>query len=267
MGEESNYDKSNNQKNWLQGLDKIEDKSSQNYFSRLPQERALLEHFSEAFVINKPKGRVGGDAFWLHSNQNDVYLALFTCIGDGHLANMMIRIYMGALKKMVDGHDIDFTGSILQFVHKEVMSKFKDKANILLNTNANIGIVKLNTTTRAMEFAGANMNLIQVTGNKAKIVEGDEHQVGETGDKNLVYNSIDLTDTDESSFYLCSSGIFNLIGGKDYQRLKPERLSKLFRTNSGHLIDQQKVITEDFLTDWTGSNRQNDDIMVIGFKA
>ena len=258
---------SENKRNWLTGLDQIEDKTSKNYFSRLPQERALLQHFSEAFVINKPKGRVGGDGFWLHNNQDDVYLALFTCIGEGHLANMMIRIYMSALKKMVDGHSIDFTGSILQFVHGEVKSKFKNKANILLNTNANIGIVKLNTSSKKMEFAGANMNLIQVTGDKAEVIKGEEHQVGETGDKILTYNSIELNDTQSSSYYLCSSGVFNLIGGKEYKKLTIERFGKLFRANSGHLIEQQKVIAEDFLTDWTGSNRQNDDIMVIGFKA
>ncbi|MCP4458552.1 MAG: hypothetical protein GY816_11095 [Cytophagales bacterium] len=259
--------KSENTQDWLHSLDKIKDKTSQNYFSRLPQEDTLLEYFSEAFVINKPKGRVGSDGFWFHSNQDDAYLALFTCIGEGHLANMMIRIYMNALKKMVDEHSIDFTGSILQFLHAEVQAKFKNKANILLNTNANIGIVKLNTQSKEMEFAGANMDLFQITGDKAQIIEGEKHQVGETGDKKLAYSSITLENPDKSSFYLCSSGVLNLIGGKDYKKLTSQRLSKLFRTNSGHLMDQQKVIADDFLTDWTGANRQNDDIMVIGFRA
>jgi len=254
-------------KDWVSRLDKIHDNTSENYFSRLPEEKALQGSFSEAFVLNKPKGRVGGDAFWLHTNKEDVYLALFTCIGDGHLANMMIRIYMGALKKMVDGHAIDFTGSILQFLHGEVLSKFKNKENILLNTNANIGIVKLNIQTKEMEFAGANMDLIQVTGDQARVIEGDKHQVGDARAKSLPYSSIDLTETETSSFYLCSSGVYNLIGGKDYKRLTDKRLSKLFRMNSGHMIDQQKVITDEFLIDWTGSNMQNDDIMVIGFKA
>lgn len=263
--EESNQNLKN--RDWITRLDKIPDKTSENYFSRLPEEKTLLESFSEAFVLNKPKGRVGGDGFWLHTNNDNAYLALFTCIGDGHLANMMIRIYMNALKKMVDGHDIDFTGSILQFLHGEVSSKFKGKANILLNTNANIGIVKLNTQTKKMEFAGANMNLIQVTKYNAEIIQGDAHQVGDTRGKSLPYSSINLTETETSSFYLCSSGVFNLIGGKEYKRLTDKRLAKLFKKNSGYMIDQQKVIADEFLTDWTGSNMQNDDIMVIGFKA
>jgi|OM-RGC.v1.028317707 hypothetical protein len=113
--------KSKSNEHWLDNLEKIQDGARKNYFSVLPNEEELSKYFADAFVINNPKGRVGGDGFWLHTSGADVYLALFTCIGDGHLASMMIRIYMNALKKMVDGYAIEFPGSILQFLHKEVL--------------------------------------------------------------------------------------------------------------------------------------------------
>ncbi len=260
-------DNSYNSGNWLMNLDKIEDSTRRNYFARLPQEEAVLKFYSEAFVINKPKGSVGGDGFWLHNHGDDVYLALFTCVGEGHLANMMIRIYMEALKKMVEGFAIDFTGSILQFVHREVQARFKNKNNILLNTNANIGIVKLNMKTKEMVFAGANMDLIQITNGKAKIIKGDNKQVGETGEQHIAYSSNTLTEVEQSSFYLCSSGVNNLIGGKAYKNLKQEDLSRFLTTLSGLDLMLQRESISEFLSDWTGSNRQNDDILVIGFKA
>lgn len=257
-----------NDANWIINFDKIEDSTRRNYFSVLPQENRLMEFFSEAFVINKPKGRVGGDGFWLHCHDNDVYLALFTCVGEGHLASMMIRIYMNALKKMVEGYSIDFPGSILQFLHREVQARFKDKNNILLNTNANVGIVKLNTETKEMEFAGANMDLLQVKDDGIKIVEGEKNQVGENTETRHSYSSNTLVDTDNSNFYLCSSGVFNLIGGPDFKKLSITQLGDYLRQNkSESLVDSQKMLTEQYLSTWTGANRQNDDIMVIGFKA
>lgn len=252
------------EKNWLVNLDKISDVTQRNYFSSLPEEKLLLSNFSDGFIINKPKGRVGGDAFWLHSAGDDVYLALFTCDGEGHLANMMIRIYMQALSKMIDEFSIDFTSSILQYVHREVQAKFKNKQNILLNTNADIGILKYSRKTKAAEFAGANMNLIQVTGGKSEIIKGDDHQVGETSDQPFAYSSVNLEVPEESSFYLCSSGVFNLIGGQNYKKLTLEEMTKFFERRAGHNMGVQKVATEEHLTDWTGSNRQNDDILVIG---
>ena len=226
-----------------------------------------MEFFSDAFVINKPKGRVGGDGFWLHKHDDDVYLALFTCIGEGHLASMMIRIYMNALKKMVDGYSIDFPGSILQFLHREVQARFKDKNNILLNTNANVGIVKLNTQTKQMEFAGANMDLLQVHRKGIDVIKGDDTQVGETREQRSGYSSNSLKDTEDSNFFLCSTGVFNLIGGPEFKKLSKEQLGDFLREKRKKPMAEQKHLAEQYLTAWTGVNRQNDDIMMIGFKA
>ncbi|WP_420578224.1 hypothetical protein [Ekhidna sp.] len=253
--------------NWIVNFDQIEDSTRRNYFSVLPQEERLMEFFSDAFVINKPKGRVGGDGFWLHKHDDDVYLALFTCIGEGHLASMMIRIYMNALKKMVDGYSIDFPGSILQFLHREVQARFKDKNNILLNTNANVGIVKLNTQTKQMEFAGANMDLLQVHGKGINVIKGDDTQVGETREQRSGYSSNSLEDTEDSNFFLCSTGVFNLIGGPEFKKLSKEKLGDFLREKRKTPMAEQKHLAEQYLTAWTGVNRQNDDIMMIGFKA
>lgn len=253
--------------NWIVNFDQIEDSTRRNYFSVLPQEERLMEFFSDAFVINKPKGRVGGDGFWLHKHDEDVYLALFTCIGEGHLASMMIRIYMNALKKMVDGYSIDFPGSILQFLHREVQARFKDKNNILLNTNANVGIVKLNTQTKEMEFAGANMDLLQVHRKGIKVIKGDDTQVGETREQRSGYSSNTLEDTEDSNFFLCSTGVFNLIGGPEFKKLSKEQLGDFLREKRKTPMAEQKHLAEQYLTAWTGVNRQNDDIMMIGFKA
>lgn len=260
-------DNKKNDTNWIINFDKIEDSTRRNYFSVLPQENRLMEHFSEAFVINKPKGRVGGDGFWLHKHENDIYLALFTCVGEGHLASMMIRIYMNALKKMVEGYSIDFPGSILQFLHREVQARFKDKNNILLNTNANVGIIKLNLDSKAMEFAGANMDLLQVSREGVKIVEGEKNQVGENTETRHSYSSNSIKDPINSNFYLCSSGVFNLIGGPDFKKLSISQLGDYLLKNTDAPLLEQKALTEQYLATWTGANRQNDDIMVIGFKA
>lgn len=259
------FNKSTSDPNWLINLDKIEDSTRKNYFSVLPQEAALIENFTQGFVLNKPKGHVGGDGFWLHKHENDVYLALFTCVGEGHLASMMIRVYMNALKKMVEEYSIDFTGSILQFLHNEVKAHFKNKNNILLNTNANVGIVKLNTVTKEMEFAGANMNLLQLDGDEVKIIEGDNHQVGESGER-LSYSSIGLENAKDSTFYLMSTGIYNLIGGPSFRKLSVNDIGSFLSNRRKVQMMKQKDQVEEYLSNWTGSSQQNDDILIIGFK-
>lgn len=266
MSKRSNRDNDEGS-NWIINFDKIEDSTRKNYFSALPQDEQLRDYFGEAFSINNPKGSVGGDGFWLHKHEKNIYLALFTCVGEGHLASMMIRIYMNALKKMVEGYSIDFPGSILQFLHREVLARFKNKNNILLNTNANVGIVKLDTETRALEFAGANMDLIQISDDGVRITKGEKHQVGEETEQRLSYTSNSIVKGDESNFYLVSSGVFNLVGGPEFKKLDIRTLTRFLEVNYLDTMHQQKQQLSDFLSSWTGANRQNDDIMVIGFKA
>lgn len=259
--------RSTSNENWLENLDKIQDSARRNYFSALPDEDQLKSFFSEAFIINSPKGKVGGDGYWLHTNGNDLYLALFTCVGEGHLANMMIRIYTSALKKMVEGYAIDFPGSMLQFLHREVVARFKDKNNILLNTNANVGIVKINSESKQMEFAGANMDLIQLDVNgKMKTIQGESRQVGESTGQIKSYPSISIEGTKTSSFYLCSSGIFNLVGGPNFKKLMVGDLGTFLRERKKIALVEQKFQLTNFFKEWTGSGGQNDDVMVIGFK-
>jgi hypothetical protein len=253
--------------NWLLNLDKIQDSTMSNYYSSLPPEKDIRQYFAEAFVINKPKGRVGRDGYWLHNNGDDVYIALFSCVGEGHLAHMMIRIYMNDNKKMVEGYSSNYTGSILQFLHREVKSRFKDKNNILLNTNANMGIVKLHMPTKSMEFAGANMDLLQVTHDRVERIQGDENQVGENTENIHAYSSVKLTETESSDFYLCSSGVLNLIGGPSFKRLVLEDMGLFLKEKFSTPMYEKKKLLQEFLLNWTGSSRQNDDIMIIGFGA
>ena len=169
--------------------------------------------------------------------------------------------------EMIDGYSIDFPGGILQFLHREVLAKFKDKNNILLNTNANVGIVKYCKDDEKMEFAGANLDLVQVKREGIKVIEGEDKQVGEQSDSRVNYASISVGDIADSNFYLCSSGVFNLIGGPEFQKLSLKNLGGFWRESRMMEMKEQKVETTKYLKDWMGVNGQNDDIMIIGFKT
>jgi serine phosphatase RsbU (regulator of sigma subunit) len=253
-----------NQSNWLLNLDKIQDSTRKNYFSGLPPEHELLDSFTYGFVINKPKGRVGGDAYWMYHSDENLYLALFTCIGDGHLAHMMIRVYMNALKKVAEEVEVNSPAELLVAVHNEVGETFSKRNNILLNTNANIGVLKWNIVTRVMEFAGANLDLIQVARDGVRLSRGDKGQVGDPKTKEPKFNNIVLSDADSSSFYMCSSGIYSLIGGDNFKKLSLEEFSNQLNVIQKYPVTSHKMNIEEFLENWTGSNRQNDDILVIG---
>jgi hypothetical protein len=76
-----------------------------------------------------------------------------------------------------------------------------------------------------------------------------------------------LDNTENSSFYLMSSGIQNLIGGPAFKKLNTEDIGNFLTKRRKVPMSQQKDQVQEFLANWTGSSQQNDDILMIGFKA
>ena len=256
----------NDPSNWLDKIDRITDRTQQNYHALFPPEEKLNEVLSDAFVYNNPVGKVGGDGYWLYEKDQFVYLAVFDCIGEGHLASMMSRIYAKALKKLVIDYKIEFPGSILQFIHREIQARFKDKKHAIMNTGADLGIVKIDRREHIMDFAGARMDLWRVKEGKLEIIKGDELQIGELFDHKHEYHTVKIDSSVPSNFYLMSDGLRLLKGGSHHQPLGEERISDLLLKNKDLPMARQKALLVDLVDEWKGGIEQSDDILIVGFE-
>ncbi len=248
-------------------LNKIEDQSRKNYFARMPDEEALNKCFDKAFLINKPMGSVGGDGLWMYREGNKIFLAIFNCMGQGHLASMMTRIYANALRKLISEYKIEFTGSILQFIHREIQTRFKDKENIQLNTGAHLGIVKLDRDENKMEFAGARMDLVCEADGEIVRIAGNDSQIGELTDEKQEYASNPVELKPNSTFYVATDGTTRIIGGPKYKRFgKPQFDEMTSELKDVDFLKRKELIVQR-LDEWMGVNTQNDDILVVAFQV
>ena len=246
---------------------RLEDVTRKNYCSLFPDEEVLCESIPNAFIINNPmSGGVGGDGYWTHQDGKVAYLAVFDCMGHGHLASMMTRIYTTTLKKVIVERSINSPGAILEAVHEEVKSRFEEKENKHLYTGADMGIVKVNISDSEMEFAGAKMNLIQVVNGQFNTIKANRIQVGEMFEYEHKYHSvsIDIKAHPLSKFYLFSDGVKDLVGGPENKKLG-NNINVLLEENSKVSIKEQKKIFIDFFDNWSGYNLQSDDVFMIGF--
>ena len=247
---------------------RIVDEAKKNYFSLFPNDDSLRELIPDSFVINRPMNTVGGDGYWVHKAENCLYLVIFDCMGHGHLASMMTRIYTNIIKSTIKGNESEFPNRMLTEMHDEIQSKFNGKENILLGTGADFGIVKVNLELCEMEYAGARMNLFEVTDGNLNLIKADRMQIGDLFDYYHEYktNIIDLKKKPDSSFYLLSDGVKDLIGGPNNRKLGSNRLKEMLETASGFDMSQQKDYISDYLSKWKGSNQALDDALIIGFK-
>lgn len=247
---------------------KVQDEARLNYFSLFPDDDSLRELIPESFVINKPMNTVGGDGYWVHKAENCLYLVIFDCMGHGHLASMMTRIYTNIVKKKIVDNEEEFPSQMLSEIHDAIKSKFEGKDNVLLATGADFGIVKVNLELKEMEYAGAKMNLFEVIDGKLNIIKADRMQIGDLFDYYHEYktNIIDLKRRKNSSFFMLSDGIKDLFGGPSKKKLGSNRLKELLEKAGSLPISKQKEFIQDYLFKWKGSNQALDDALIIGFR-
>ena len=250
-------------------ISRIEDGTRRNYFSLLPSPERIRESIPNSFVIINPMNTVGGDGYWFAENDKAILLAVFDCMGHGHIASMMARTYIKLLRQIIDEQGIFFPNNVLLEIHTAVQKKFRNNGvkKSLIGTGADFGVVRINKAIREIEFAGAKMNLYQVSDGKLNVIKADRIQVGEYFDHEHEYvtHIIDLKKHKDSKFYLFSDGVTDLIGGPENKKFGSARLKGLLESIYPHSMEDQKKEMVSTLGKWQGSNIALDDVLLIGF--
>ncbi len=243
-----------------------QDETAKNYFSLFPEERIVS--VLDAFVINQPMtGSVGGDGFWVHQTLKDLYIVVFDCMGHGHLASMMTRIYTKSLEYVLEVQKEEDPGKILAALHDEIKKKFEGKKNLQIGSGADVGIAKVDMMTRRIEFAGAKMELLMVDHKEMTSVKPGRIQVGDHFEVDHQYETkiIELESSAKVNFYLSSDGFKDLFGGFEAKKLGKTKVRELLEKSYDLPMQKQKKYIGDFLEQWSGGFRPLDDVLIVGF--
>lgn len=248
-------------------LASIEDGTKKNYFSLLPSSEKIKRSIPKSLVINNPMNTVGGDGYWFAENESEISLAVFDCMGHGHIASMMARVYIKLLKKIINENGIFFPNQVLNELHASVKEKFNKNENRHLGTGADFGVIRINKRIGEIEFSGAKMNLYEVENGKMNIIKADRIQVGEFFEHDRVYMTkvINLHKKKNAKFYLFSDGLKDLIGGPENKKFGSARLKELLESIYPYSFDEQKKLITSNLANWQGSNSALDDFLLVGF--
>lgn len=254
--------KSNNTNN-----SEIADVSLRNHFTSFPQESYVRSLLKNAFVINQPMEKVGGDGYWIHETDGIVYLVAFDCMGHGRLASIMTRIYISAIKSAIVEEQLSNPATILHAIHNKIEAYFKEKRNTQVGTGADIAVLKLDTQASEVYYSGAKMDLVYSVAGKLERIKGHKKQVGELFGFQRTYETLNvpLTGGAKAVFYLFSDGVTDLFGGPREKKLKYSGLHAILEEVVSEPMERQKALLKAQLNQWSGQFPQTDDLLFIGF--
>jgi serine phosphatase RsbU (regulator of sigma subunit) len=235
--------------------------------ARLPSEAYFRKHFTDSFILFKPKDIVSGDFFWIGEKNEKVFVVAADCTGHGVPGALMSMIGMEIIEKTINDDNIELPSHILAVMNKGLEKTFSREKNIgtIIRDGMDIGLCMIDKKKKKIIYAGAFFPLYLIRDNSLIELKGDKIIIGMNPEGSL-YTDHELNLMEDDILYIFSDGYVDQFGGPGNKKFMYRRFRYLLLTmHKFPLVDQKSILDENIKT-WMGNNNQVDDIMVIGFK-
>jgi PAS domain S-box-containing protein len=257
----------------------------------LPRLTEIQSVFPDSFVFFKPRDIISGDFYWFANKGHEQIIVAADCTGHGVPGAFMSMLGSSLLNQIVHDKEIHEPNLILDLLHNGVEDMLNQRhTDSESRDGMDASICLINQGTKTIQFAGANNPMYVVAkqtlhfsteleDNIVKVTENGEWQLTEIkGDKRPIggrvlkhdhhnYTSKSFKINQELHIYLFSDGIIDQIGGDKRMKLMSKGFKQLILDSHEKPSHEQNKFFDTFFSHWiSGTQKQLDDILVIGFK-
>ncbi len=258
----------------------------------LPYDDTINQELPLHFIFYKPRDLVSGDFYWYASVDQRPHLSarddireppstfttqshkkvIFTaidCTGHGVPGAFMSMIGDALLNQIVMDKRLTEPNLILNEMHWGIRKALK-QSETHNRDGMDMTLCVIDKESKTIEFAGAKNPLIYVKNNELTEVKTDVFSVGgwlEADDKPRNYKKHQISYADAPiTLYMFTDGYQDQFGGPKNKKFMRKRFRELlFKIHQEPMAYQRDILDKTF-HEWTGEQRQMDDILVIGLK-
>ncbi len=235
----------------------------------LPDQKRIFAMLPEYFMYYKPKDVVSGDFPWFLETENDIFVAAVDCTGHGVPGAMLSLIGYFLLNDIVKSQKVTEPGKILDLLDESVTRTLRqDVEGNQMRDGMDIALCKINKKLNQIEYAGAHRPLFQLRKSEVLEYKGNKFAIGGGKFSNQTLFTNHLIDIQKGdSFYFCSDGFTDQFGEKEVKKIGSARLRNLILSceNTKNFSKLEKKFS-DYFEEWKGSQKQLDDLLLIGIR-
>lgn len=233
----------------------------------LPSENYFRKHFADSFILFKPKNIVSGDFYWIGEKGEKLFIVAADCTGHGVPGALMSMIGLKLIEKTINEDNIEIPSKVLAVMNKSLEKTFSREKNIgtIIRDGMDIGLCVIDRLNKKMHYAGAFFPLYLIREGSLTEIMADKIIIG-MNTENLPYTDHELELKEDDIFYIFSDGYVDQFGGSENKKFMYRRFRYLLLTIHNFPVEDQKIILEENIRNWKGTNEQVDDMMVIGFR-
>lgn len=235
----------------------------------LPKKEQFEQAFSEYFILFKPKSIVSGDFYWIHTQEDKIFVTAADCTGHGVPGAFMSMLGISSLNEIAGNPRNHHSNAA------EIVNQLRDAVKNSLNQTGkkdhtrdgmDIAFCAIDKKNMKMDYAGAFNPLYLFQKNTFKKYEPDRMPVGayRTDRDSFTNHQIDIHPGD--TLYLFSDGYIDQLGGPGHKKFRSQNFISLLHNIHVRPMTEQREILEKKFSEWKGSNFQVDDVVVLGLK-
>jgi len=232
----------------------------------LPNNNYLTSIIPEHFVLFKPRDIVSGDFYWAGRKENKIIITAADCTGHGVPGAFMSMLGISFLNKIVNEDNILESNEILNKLRDEIINALHQEGSVSETKDGmDMTLCVIDTEKKTLNFSGAFNPLFIVHNNEIKEFKTDRMPVA-IYDNMEPFNVHNVELSKGDTIYMSSDGYADQFSSETGKKFMKKRFRKLLLKISPETMEIQKELLEENYQAWRGTERQLDDIVVIGVK-
>jgi serine phosphatase RsbU (regulator of sigma subunit) len=252
----------------------------------LPTRSYLDQVMPEYFVLFKPRDIVSGDFYWVKEFHDKLILVAADCTGHGVPGAFMSMLGITLLNEQIGKSRLDTPGEILNWLRKKVKETLaqEDKESEQKD-GMDLALAIVEKDRLQLQYAGAYNPLYLVRAGdpsdpeafpgKLLSLGNGYHLMEYKADRQPV--SIHFEESDFSTksvqlqkgdtLYLFTDGFVDQVGGPRRKKYLSKRFKDLLLQIQNRSLEDQKLLLEQTMEEWSRGYEQIDDILLMGVRV
>jgi PAS domain S-box-containing protein len=241
----------------------------------LPEKEIFFKLFPESFIFFRPRDIVSGDFYWFeeitipYKKQPLTVIACVDCTGHGVPGAIMSMAGSIFLKQIILMQEKISPNDILEELHISIVKALKQQETHNRD-GMDITICVVDRDENILHFAGAKNPIWIVRDNKIVEIEGNNVPVGgylNKNEKKRFFTKKQIPFTKYDTFYLSTDGYQDQFGGEDGRKFMKTRFKELLcQISALPFAEQAQQLAYQFES-WQNTEKQTDDVLVMGWKV
>jgi serine phosphatase RsbU (regulator of sigma subunit) len=175
--------------------------------------------------------------------------------------------YFG-LTDIIRNNPSEDCAQVLKLLHRRLVLRLSQTESRNYIVSVDLSIMKLDLSSKKMQFSGANLPLILLSQGEVQMFKGVHISIGENvSEERLQFVNSEYQCLDGDELYLFSDGLYHQFGGVERkQKLSKKRIMKRLADVQHTSFIERKTQMNELFDEWRGECQQTDDLVILGMK-